>query len=128
MGDILLLQPGCQRCLIRQPGKVLAFLGVQESMHYFKYKHAENVLYEFADDIAPRHITAALPLDYDTVAAADKFCNVFLTRLPADVSAQARRLTRQTLCLRCVPAIPGRHCPRRQAYAPLCAVARGAVS
>ena len=59
-------------------------------MHYFKYKAAENVLYEFADDIAPRHMTAALPLDYDTVAGADKFCNVFLTRLPADVSAQAR--------------------------------------
>jgi len=63
----------------------------QESLHYFKYKAAENVLYEFADDVAPRHITAALPLDYDTVAAADKFCNVFLTRLPAEVSGQARR-------------------------------------
>ncbi len=48
------------------------------------------MLYEFADDVAPRHITAALPLDYDTVAAADKFCNVFLTRLPTEVSGQAR--------------------------------------
>ena len=57
-------------------------------MHYFKYKANENVLYEFADDIAPRHITTALPLDYDTVAAADKFCNVFITRLPTSISSQ----------------------------------------
>ncbi len=61
----------------------------QESVHYFKYKQGENVLYEYADDIAPRHLTATLPLDYDTVAAADKFGNVFVTRLPADVSSQA---------------------------------------
>lgn len=60
----------------------------QESMHYFRYKLNENALYEYADDIAPRHLTAALPLDYDTVAAADKFCNLFVTRLPRDVSSQ----------------------------------------
>lgn len=67
-------------------------------MHYFKYKAAENVLYEFADDVAPRHMTAALPLDYETVAGADKFCNVFLTRLPAEVSAQARRCPCAVVC------------------------------
>ena len=61
---------------------------VQESVHYFKYKQGENVLYEYADDIAPRHLTATLPLDYDTVAAADKFGNLFVTRLPPDVSSQ----------------------------------------
>jgi len=65
---------------------VLAAL--QESFHYFKYKKSENILYQYADDIAPRHLTAALPLDYDTVAGGDKFGNVFLTRLPADISAQ----------------------------------------
>ncbi len=57
-------------------------------MHYFRYKANENALYEYADDIAPRHLTAALPLDYDTVAGADKFCNIFVTRLPRDVSTQ----------------------------------------
>ena len=60
-------------------------------MHYFKYKQADNVLYEYADDIAPRHLTATLPLDYDTVAAADKFGNLFVTRLPPDVSSQVSR-------------------------------------
>ncbi|KAK9916752.1 hypothetical protein WJX75_006568 [Coccomyxa subellipsoidea] len=65
------------------------FVGdLQESMHYFRYKANENALYEYADDIAPRHLTAALPLDYDTVAGADKFCNIFVTRLPRDVSNQ----------------------------------------
>ena len=74
-----------------RPGlTALRAAAAQESLHYFKYKTAENVLYEYGDDIAPRHITAALPLDYDSVAAADKFCNVFITRLPAEVSAQAR--------------------------------------
>ena len=63
-------------------------LSLQESVHYFKYKQGENVLYEYADDIAPRHLTATLPLDYDTVAAADKFGNLFVTRLPPDVSSQ----------------------------------------
>ena len=64
------------------------YISVQESVHYFKYKQGENVLYEYADDIAPRHLTATLPLDYDTVAAADKFGNLFVTRLPPDVSSQ----------------------------------------
>ena len=69
----------------------------QESVHYFKYKPGENVLYEYADDIAPRHLTATLPLDYDTVAAADKFGNIFVTRLPPDVSSQASLLMKATL-------------------------------
>ena len=68
-----------------------ACLCEQESVHYFKYKQSENILYEYADDIAPRHLTATLPLDYDTVAAADKFGNIFVTRLPPDVSSQASR-------------------------------------
>ena len=42
----------------------------------------------------PRHITAALHLDYDTVAGADRFGNVFVSRLPPEVSAQVRLLGR----------------------------------
>ena len=59
----------------------------QESVHYFKYKRSDNAFYEFADDVAPRHVTASLVLDYDTVAGADKFGNVFALRLGADASA-----------------------------------------
>ena len=65
------------------------FVGdLQESFHYMRYKKADNALYVYADDIVPRHLTSALPLDYDTVAGADKFGNVVVTRLPAAVSAQ----------------------------------------
>ena len=67
------------------------FVGdLQESFHYMRYKKADNALYVYADDIVPRHLTAALPLDYDTVAGADKFGNFVVTRLPAATSAQVR--------------------------------------
>lgn len=60
----------------------------QESFHYVRYKASENEMYIYADDILPRYVTAALPLDYDTVAGADKFGNLYVTRLPAEVSSQ----------------------------------------
>jgi splicing factor 3B subunit 3 len=59
-------------------------------VHFFRYNKADNKLYSFADDVHPRYITAMTPLDYDTVAAGDKFGNFFVLRLPADVSAQVR--------------------------------------
>ncbi|KAK9814939.1 hypothetical protein WJX73_002520 [Symbiochloris irregularis] len=61
---------------------------LQESFHYLRYKSAENSIYSYADDAVPRHITSALPLDYDTIAGGDKFGNLFVVRLPSDVSAQ----------------------------------------
>ncbi|GAM20196.1 hypothetical protein SAMD00019534_033710, partial [Acytostelium subglobosum LB1] len=59
---------------------------VQESFHFVKYKKTENQLYVFADDTSPRYVTASTMLDYDTVAGADKFGNIFVDRLPASVS------------------------------------------
>jgi splicing factor 3B subunit 3 len=53
-----------------------------------QYKRTENVFYVFADEAAPRYLSASLPLDYDTVAVADKFGNFGVLRLPADVSQQ----------------------------------------
>jgi len=65
------------------------FVGdVQESVHFFRYNKTDNKLYCFADDINPRYVTTILPLDYDTVALADKFGNFSVLRLPPDVSAQ----------------------------------------
>lgn len=61
---------------------------LQESLHYMKYKKAENQLYIYADDVHPRYLTTTLQLDYDTMCAADKFGNIFVSRLPADISAQ----------------------------------------
>eukprot|EP00951_Prasinocladus_malaysianus_P048277 scaffold656609_cov90-Prasinocladus_malaysianus.AAC.1 len=45
-------------------------------------------MYIYADDILPRAVTAALNLDYDTMAGADKFGNLYLTRLPAEISSR----------------------------------------
>ena len=53
-----------------------------------RYKKGDNAFYIFADDAVPRHVTATLHLDYDTVAGADRFGNVFVSRLPPEVSAQ----------------------------------------
>ena len=35
-----------------------------------------------------RYLSCALHLDYDSMAGADKFGNVFVTRMPADISLQ----------------------------------------
>ncbi|CAA6670468.1 unnamed protein product [Spirodela intermedia] len=59
---------------------------IQESFHYCKYRRDENQLYVFADDSVPRWLTAAHHIDFDTVAGADKFGNIFFARLPQDVS------------------------------------------
>ncbi|KAM0753797.1 Pre-mRNA-splicing factor RSE1 [Meredithblackwellia eburnea MCA 4105] len=59
---------------------------VQESVHYAVYKAPENRLIVFADDTSPRWTTAATMVDYQTVAAGDKFGNLFVNRLAKSVS------------------------------------------
>ncbi|RHN64003.1 putative transcription factor WD40-like family [Medicago truncatula] len=60
--------------------------GIQESFHYCKYRRDENQLYIFADDSVPRWLTSSYHIDFDTMAGADKFGNIFFARLPQDVS------------------------------------------
>ncbi|KAA8534276.1 hypothetical protein F0562_031793 [Nyssa sinensis] len=59
---------------------------IQESFHYCKYRRDENQLYIFADDCVPRWLTASYQIDFDTMAGADKFGNIYFVRLPQDVS------------------------------------------
>lgn len=59
-----------------------------QSFHYVKYRRDENQLYAFADDSCPRWLTASLHIDFDTMAGADKFGNVYFMRLPQDVSEE----------------------------------------
>ncbi|XP_006293329.2 spliceosome-associated protein 130 A [Capsella rubella] len=61
---------------------------IQESFHYCKYRRDENQLYIFADDCVPRWLTASHHVDFDTMAGADKFGNVYFVRLPQDVSEE----------------------------------------
>ena len=44
------------------------------------YRPLENQLVIFADDTAPRWVTATCVLDYNTVAIADKFGSVAICR------------------------------------------------
>eukprot|EP00958_Prasinococcus_capsulatus_P017369 scaffold1954_cov364-Prasinococcus_capsulatus_cf.AAC.4 len=60
----------------------------QESFFYCLYRRSENQIHIFADDIVPRHLTASLHMDYDTMAGADKFGNLYVARLPAEISEQ----------------------------------------
>ena len=62
---------------------------ISESIHVLKYKKDENQLYVFADDVLPRWITSFTLLDFDTVAGADKFENVFVLRLPPGCDEEA---------------------------------------
>ncbi|XP_062092733.1 spliceosome-associated protein 130 A [Humulus lupulus] len=59
---------------------------IQESFHYCKYRRDENQLYIFADDCVPRWLTASHHIDFDTMAGADKFGNIYFVRLSQDVS------------------------------------------
>lgn len=58
----------------------------QESIYFAVYKAPENRLLVFADDTSPRWTTASIMVDYETVAAGDKFGNIFVNRLPKGVS------------------------------------------
>lgn len=61
---------------------------VQESMFWVAYKAMPTrQLLIFADDAQPRWITSSCLVDYETVAAADKFGNIFINRLPQRVSS-----------------------------------------
>lgn len=61
---------------------------MQESVVYAVYKAPENRLLLFADDPQPRWVTASVMVDYMTVAAGDKFGNVFVNRLDQKISDQ----------------------------------------
>lgn len=61
---------------------------MQDSVSFAVYKPPENRLLIFADDSQPRWITAMAMVDYNTVAAGDRFGNVFVNRLDAKVSEQ----------------------------------------
>eukprot|EP00992_Anisonema_acinus_P013135 TRINITY_DN8566_c0_g1_i3.p1 TRINITY_DN8566_c0_g1~~TRINITY_DN8566_c0_g1_i3.p1 ORF type:complete len:1206 (+),score=374.60 TRINITY_DN8566_c0_g1_i3:30-3647(+) len=58
---------------------------ITESIHYLRYRRKENIFVVFADNTAPRWMTCMCPLDFNTVAGADKFGNIFVSRLRAGV-------------------------------------------
>ncbi|KAF8312848.1 hypothetical protein DL93DRAFT_2081807 [Clavulina sp. PMI_390] len=71
---------------LRTQGSRIIVGTAQDSVFFVVYKAAENRLLVFADDTAPRWVTSMCMVDYETVAAGDKFGNVFLNRLPPSVT------------------------------------------
>jgi splicing factor 3B subunit 3 len=61
-------------------GHRLVAADIRNSLNFLVYKPAINQFVLFADDTVQRHVTTTLMLDYETVAAGDKFGNVFLLR------------------------------------------------
>jgi len=59
---------------------------IAESFHFVTYKRADNQLAIFADDAAPRWLTSAAPIDANTLVGGDKFGNIYVCRLPQEVS------------------------------------------
>ncbi|KAJ3244641.1 Splicing factor 3B subunit 3 [Chytriomyces hyalinus] len=73
---------------IHTQGNRIIVSDVQESVHYAMFLPAENRIVVFADDTTSRWNTCSVMLDYDTVAAGDKFGNVSISRLSSDVSEE----------------------------------------
>ena len=61
---------------------------MQEALHFVRFRAEDNAFTVFAEDTAPRWLTAAAPLDYNSVAGADKFGNVFISRLSAEAAEE----------------------------------------
>jgi splicing factor 3B subunit 3 len=55
---------------------------VNDSFHMYKYKAREQTFYDIADDVLNRYITTTAILDYHTMIGADKFENIFVSRVP----------------------------------------------
>jgi hypothetical protein len=69
------------------------FVGdMAESVHFLKFKRSDNALVVFADDYSSRYLTSTVYVDYNTIAGADKFGNVFVLRLPKEVCTMRARL------------------------------------
>ena len=65
-------------------GERIYVADVAEAIIFVKYDNQTNSLIVFADDTTPRWVTGMCNLDYDSVAACDKFGNIFVSRLPTE--------------------------------------------
>lgn len=91
----LLKKSECRRaspnriCTISSLGDRIFVGDVQEGVQLVQYKASQNRLFVIADEATPRWMTCSTPLDYCSVAGGDKFGNLFVVRLPPELSATA---------------------------------------
>eukprot|EP00397_Hematodinium_sp_SG-2012_P002911 GEMP01002919.1.p1 GENE.GEMP01002919.1~~GEMP01002919.1.p1 ORF type:complete len:1075 (+),score=238.62 GEMP01002919.1:465-3689(+) len=57
---------------------------LRESFLVLKYRRTDNQLFVLSDDSVPRWVTAGAVLDYNSVVGADKFDNIFISRVPSE--------------------------------------------
>ncbi|CAF9937675.1 MAG: pre-mRNA-splicing factor rse1 [Heterodermia speciosa] len=74
---------------LQTQGSRIIVSDVQESVVFVVYKHQENKLIPFADDVIARWATCTTMVDYETVAGGDKFGNLWLLRCPQKASEEA---------------------------------------
>lgn len=74
---------------LQTQGSRIIVSDVQESVVYVVYKHQENKLIPFVDDVVARWSMCSTMVDYETVAGGDKFGNLWLLRCPDKASAEA---------------------------------------
>jgi splicing factor 3B subunit 3 len=63
---------------------------IQEGPFFCKYISAENRIVCVADSSIARWMTCFTVLDYDTIIGGDKFGNVFVVRVPPNVSEESQ--------------------------------------
>ncbi|KAJ2895181.1 hypothetical protein MKZ38_006846 [Zalerion maritima] len=62
---------------------------IQQSVTYVVYKYESNKLIPFVDDMLARWTTCTTMVDYESVAAGDKFGNIWIVRCPEKASAES---------------------------------------
>ncbi len=67
---------------IQTSGRRIFVTELSDSFHMYSYKEREQTFYDIADDVLPRFITASCNLDMYTMIGADKFENIFVSRVP----------------------------------------------
>lgn len=75
-----------QICDIQSTGQRIIVADSQESIHWVRYRKAENSLVVFCDDTTPRYMSCMCILDYNTIAVGDRFGSISILRLPDRVS------------------------------------------
>lgn len=74
---------------LQTQGSRIIVSDVQESVTYCVYKHQDNKIIPFADDMVSRWTTSTFMIDYETVAGGDKFGNFWIVRCPKKASDES---------------------------------------
>eukprot|EP00960_Hanusia_phi_P028625 747525-Hanusia_phi.AAC.1 len=75
-------------CSIHTEGERIFVGDAAESFSLLRFNSLSNSFELFAEDRRARWLTVSCPLDFDTVAGADKFGNLFICRIPEEAATE----------------------------------------